>query len=67
MPCNQGQVCQDGYCLYTCTTSMECELIDSRIPVCAMDVCRAASEADPQCTMQSQCPTGEDCISNACM
>jgi len=66
MPCNAGQVCQDGYCLYTCTSSTQCELIDARIPVCAMNVCRAPNEADPQCTTQAQCPNGESCISNAC-
>lgn len=64
--CESGQVCQGGYCLYTCTTSMQCDLIDARIPICAMNVCRSVAEANPACTTQAQCASGQSCISNTC-
>jgi hypothetical protein len=61
------QKCVGGYCKYTCTTDKTCELIDSRIGTCAKDgVCRTAAEANPQCTQQSDCPKGQDCIGNTC-
>jgi hypothetical protein len=28
--------------------------------------CASAAEANPQCTQQSQCTAGQDCISNVC-
>jgi len=28
--------------------------------------CESPAEATPQCTSQSQCPSGEDCIGNVC-
>jgi hypothetical protein len=64
--CDSGQICQAGYCLYTCTTSTQCEDIDARIPVCASNVCRSPGEANPACTTQSDCMTGQSCISNVC-
>jgi hypothetical protein len=65
--CNANQVCLDGYCEYTCTTDMQCALIDARIAYCGTDgVCRDQAEANPQCTQQSQCAPGKNCISNVC-
>jgi hypothetical protein len=62
----EGQVCQGGYCVFTCTTDDQCLLHDARIGYCAMGVCVSQAQAMPMCTTQSQCPSGEDCISNMC-
>jgi len=64
--CLSTQVCQSGFCLYTCTTAMDCELTDTRIPVCADGVCRSTAEANPACTTQAQCNSAQDCIGNIC-
>jgi hypothetical protein len=64
--CGANQVCQGGYCLYTCETSAQCEDIDARIPVCSQNVCRSAAEANPACTTAAQCTGGKSCISNLC-
>jgi hypothetical protein len=46
---------------------MQCALIDARIAYCGTDgVCRDQAEANPQCTKQSDCPAGKNCISNVC-
>jgi hypothetical protein len=68
------QQCLGGYCVYTCSTNTQCADIDVRIDVCSATVpdagpsgyCESPTEATPQCTSQSQCPTGDDCISNVC-
>jgi hypothetical protein len=47
---------------------MQCALIDARIAYCSADgYCRDQTEANPQCTQQSQCAAGQNCISNTCM
>jgi hypothetical protein len=58
--------------MFTCSNANDagnaaCEHIDSRIPVCASDgVCRSSAEANAQCTTKTDCPSGQDCISNTC-
>ena len=64
--CLADQLCQGGFCLYTCTTNLECQDHDARIPVCVDNVCRPAVEAMPACTTQADCPQGKDCIGNLC-
>jgi hypothetical protein len=64
--CLANQVCQGGFCLYTCSTDSECMEIDSRIPDCSNNVCRSTAEANPQCTSQSDCETGQSCVGNVC-
>jgi hypothetical protein len=67
--CNtaEGQTCVDGYCVFTCTTNQECALHDARIAYCSpAGICVSQAEDMPQCTTQSQCPSGQDCISNTC-
>jgi hypothetical protein len=64
----QNQTCVGGYCLYNCTTNTQCEMIDARIGYCSSaGVCRSQAEANPQCTQQSDCASGQDCIGNVCM
>jgi hypothetical protein len=65
---NPPQVCQGGFCRYECTTNAQCEQIDSRIGFCSQTdkVCRTQAEANPQCTQQSDCPSGQNCIGNVC-
>jgi hypothetical protein len=64
--CLSTEECKSGYCRYTCTTSSQCALIDARIAYCSGSICVSQSEATPQCTTQSDCMTGQDCISNQC-
>jgi hypothetical protein len=43
-------------------------MVDARIGYCSSaGVCRSQTEATPQCTQQSDCATGQDCIGNVCM
>jgi Cys-rich repeat protein len=61
------RACIAGYCKYDCTTDADCRIIDARIGYCGIDhVCRTFSEAHPQCTQQSDCPQGQDCVANVC-
>jgi hypothetical protein len=64
--CLSTEQCVTGYCRYTCTTDAECLLVDARIGSCSSGICVSQSEASPQCTVQSDCPSGQDCISNQC-
>jgi hypothetical protein len=64
--CLSTEQCVADYCRYTCTTDDDCVKIDARIASCSGGICVSPSEATPQCTAQSDCPTGEDCISNQC-
>jgi hypothetical protein len=64
--CNANQVCVDGYCRYPCTDGTSCQLIDARIPVCEAGICMSQAEANPECTKQDDCPSGQDCVSNVC-
>jgi hypothetical protein len=69
--CLSTEQCVTGYCRYTCSPSStmtnQCSLIDARIPVCSSaGICVSQSEATPQCTAQSGCSMGQDCISNTC-
>jgi len=65
--CDSNQECVNGFCEYTCTTSMQCALIDARIAYCGQDgVCRDSTEANPMCTQQSDCASGQSCVSNTC-
>lgn len=64
--CLSTEQCVGGYCRYTCTTSNECALHDARIAYCSGGICVSESEAMPQCTTQTDCPSGQDCISNQC-
>jgi hypothetical protein len=41
-------------------------MIDNRIPDCSGGYCKSSAEANPQCTKQSDCPSGQSCISNVC-
>jgi hypothetical protein len=71
-----AQECLGGYCRYLCTSSTQCVDIDVRIDVCSTSVndagagtigyCESPAEATPQCTSQSQCAAGKDCIGNVC-
>jgi hypothetical protein len=65
--CLSTEQCITGFCRYTCKTDAQCALIDARIASCSTDgICVSQSEANPQCTAQSDCATGQDCISNQC-
>jgi hypothetical protein len=64
--CLSTEQCVGSYCRYTCTTDEECALIDARIAICSGGICVSQSEATPQCTTQSGCSTGQDCVSNQC-
>jgi len=64
--CGTSKVCVNGYCRYPCTDSAGCVTIDARIPVCKEGVCWSEAEANPQCTQKSDCPAGQDCVSNVC-
>jgi hypothetical protein len=61
------QACVSGYCEYTCSSNSDCLAIDARIGTCSpQGYCASAAEANPVCTQKSDCPAGEDCISNVC-
>lgn len=64
--CVSTQVCEQGYCRYSCEADSQCKLIDARIPTCKNGICMSAREADPECVKQSDCPTGKQCVSNVC-
>jgi hypothetical protein len=64
--CLSTEQCVSDYCRYTCKTDAQCSLIDARIPSCSGGICVSSSEANPQCTTQSDCATGQDCVSNQC-
>jgi len=74
--CKAGppQACLDGYCVYTCATNTQCADIDVRIDVCStthadagtVGYCESPTQAAPQCTSKSECPSSEDCINNVC-
>jgi hypothetical protein len=64
--CLSTEQCVTGYCRYTCKTDDQCSLIDARIASCSGGICVSQSEATPQCTAQSDCSMGQDCISNTC-
>jgi hypothetical protein len=63
-----GQACEaDGYCHYGCSNVQECQLIDSRFIACDQGICKTEEEVNPECTLESPCPAGQDCISNHCL
>jgi hypothetical protein len=64
--CAPSQKCIGGFCEYTCSTDLQCQMIDARIGYCSSGICKNQSEAMPMCTTQADCPTGKDCISNVC-
>jgi hypothetical protein len=73
--CSSNQTCLGGYCRYECQTDQYCLTVDARLGKCVADpaatapntgVCKSPSEANPQCTSQSQCPMGQACIGNVC-
>ena len=64
--CAANQDCVGGYRKFKCNTNLDCEMIDARIPACSMGYCASATEANPQCTSQADCPAGQDCVGNVC-
>jgi hypothetical protein len=62
-----GQQCAtDGYCHYPCASVPECKQHDNHFVACDQGICKTAEEVEPECTIESPCKDGKNCISNKC-
>ena len=72
--CNTGRVCRSGVCRTPCPTmtNAQCMSFDSQVPDCQQDpasgdyLCVAANEVSPQCRVQTDCSSTQNCVDGAC-
>jgi hypothetical protein len=67
-----GTSCVEGICRTECDISAPepdaiCASYDGQVPVCGPDnLCYAESELDSNCRVQTDCPSGKNCVDGNC-
>lgn len=70
--CRDGRKCVGGVCRIECPTmsDAQCQLVDSQLPLCRAEggayYCFAVIEETPECRVQADCSSSQDCINGMC-
>ncbi len=64
--CTGGELCVNGVCRTACVEDADCAICEDG-PVCSQSFCMTAAEANPQCTVNTDCTDGKVCLNAQCV